>query len=377
MLGDLDHGMERFRVGHAARPDWSDAVAACVEQLGSLPPAANLGFVYVSEPFADALDHIARVLSTRTGVPFWVGTAGHGVCASGYEYMDDAAVVVLVGHLPEERFALFDGLRGVDGRLADDVTAWAAHEESVFGVIHADPRQRDLPAMIAGLSARIGGFLVGGLGSSSATSMQIAGDATAGGLSGVLIGGGQPVLTGLTQGCRPIGPFRAITGHEGYIVHHLDGRPALDALVEDASGNVMDELADTLHVAFPVQGSDRGDYLVRNLIGVEPASGGLAVAAPIDSGQRIAFVRRDAESALADLERMLDDLIARLDGRTPRGALYYTCVGRGRHLFAEPSAELGVIRDRLGDVPLAGFFANGEIFHDRLYAYTGVLTLFL
>ncbi|WGF86313.1 FIST signal transduction protein [Marinivivus vitaminiproducens] len=369
--------MERFRVGHAARSNWSDAVAACVEQLGPLPAGANLGFVYVGEAFADVLDHIAKDLSTRTGVPFWVGTAGHGVCASGVEYMAEPAVAILVGHVAEERFALIDGLRGAEGRLADDVMAWAAHEEGTFGVIHADPRHHDLPATVARLSARIGGFLVGGLGSAAATSVQIAGDATAGGLSGLLLGSAQPVLTGLTQGCRPIGPFRAITGHEGYIVHRLDDRRALDALAEDAAGEGLDDLADKLHVAFPVQGSDRGDYLVRNLIGVEPTSGGLAVAAPVNAGQRIAFVRRDAASARADLERMLDDLIGRLDGRTPRGALYYSCVARGRHLFGEESVELELIGERLGDVPLAGFFANGEIFHDRLYAYTGVLTLLL
>jgi small ligand-binding sensory domain FIST len=90
----------------------------------------------------------------------------------------------------------------------------------------------------------------------------------------------------------------------------------------------------------------------------------------------VMFCRRGGAGAREDLKRMLDNIAAD-SGPAPKAGLYYACVGRGEHMFGEKSAELGIIRDALGDIPLVGFFANGEISHDRLYGYTGVLTLFL
>jgi len=115
---------------------------------------------------------------------------------------------------------------------------------------------------------------------------------------------------------------------------------------------------------------------VRNLTGLDPEHGWLAVGERLEPGQRIMFCRRDAAAAESDLRRMLDGLGRRLDG-APRAALYHSCVGRGPNLFDGDSRELRIIRDVLGPVPLVGFFGNGEISHDRVYGYTGVLTLFL
>ena len=93
--------------------------------------------------------------------------------------------------------------------------------------------------------------------------------------------------------------------------------------------------------------------------------------------QEIMFCRRDRDSAREDMQRMLGNLKKRVSGQTIKGALYFSCLGRGRSLFGPDSAELGMIRDELGDIPLTGFYCNGEIAHDQLYGYTGVLTVFL
>jgi small ligand-binding sensory domain FIST len=124
-------------------------------------------------------------------------------------------------------------------------------------------------------------------------------------------------------------------------------------------------------------GSDRADYLVRPLLAIDARRRSIALAADLRRGDRLFFVKRDGAAAQADLRRMLRDLRARADGRPIRGALYHTCVARGAQMFGPDSAELKMIERALGPVPLAGFFTNGEIFHDRLYGYTGVLTLFL
>ena len=89
------------------------------------------------------------------------------------------------------------------------------------------------------------------------------------------------------------------------------------------------------------------------------------------------FCKRDAQTAIEDMHRMLDRLKQRLAGRTIRGGLYFTCLGRGPNLFGDAQTELAMIHYTLGDFPLAGFYANGEISHDRLYGFTGVLTLFV
>ncbi len=128
--------------------------------------------------------------------------------------------------------------------------------------------------------------------------------------------------------------------------------------------------------AFPVAGSDRADYMVRNLVGLDGERGLLAIGAPLEDGQRVMFCRRDGQTARDDLARMLGELKRR--ATTPaKGAVYFSCLGRGPHMFGAPSAELAAIQDELGEVPLVGFFCNGEISHNRVYGYTGVLSLFL
>ena len=126
----------------------------------------------------------------------------------------------------------------------------------------------------------------------------------------------------------------------------------------------------------PVDGSDTRDYVVRNLVGLDPARKLVAIAQPVRPGAQVVFCRRDRGTASDDLVRMLDSVKTGLY-RPPRGALYFSCLGRGASLFGEGSEELRMIADGLGDVPLVGFFCNGEISHNRLYGYTGVLTLFL
>jgi small ligand-binding sensory domain FIST len=158
----------------------------------------------------------------------------------------------------------------------------------------------------------------------------------------------------------------------------LDDRPALDVLREDigeALGRDLRRAAQVIHAGLPVQGSDTGDYMVRNLVGFDPRNKVVAIGAEVEKGMPILFCKRDAISAREDLHRMLDSIAAELDG-PPKGGLYYSCLGRGEHMFGRRSAELELIGKRLGDFPLVGFFCNGEISHDRLYGYTGVLTLF-
>ena len=194
----------------------------------------------------------------------------------------------------------------------------------------------------------------------------------------MLFSGRVSITTGLSQGCSLIGGRHQITGCQRNVIQTIDDRPALDVFKEDIGEVLARDLRRVggyIFAALPIPGSDTGDYLVRNLIGIDPDQGLLAIGDLVHPGMEIQFARRDAETAREDLVHMIQGLLSRLPGPA-RGALYHSCLGRGRNLFGEDSAEMQLVRRLLGDVPLAGFYANGEISHHRLYGYTGVLTLF-
>ena len=189
------------------------------------------------------------------------------------------------------------------------------------------------------------------------------------GLSGAVLGEEVAVATRLTQGCTPFpGRFR-VTECEENIIASLDGRPALDVLKEVIGSEKVSIL-----VGLPVPGSDTGDYTARNLVGIDPKNKLIAIGDLVEPGMDILFCKRDSAAAQADLSRILQEVKAAAPA--PRGALYFSCVARGEHMFGSRGAELSLIRQALGEVPLVGFFCNGEISRDRLYGYTGVLTLF-
>ncbi len=367
--------MDTFSAGHASGAGWRDAAEGCAAQLD--PAGANLGFVYVTDALAAELGEITAIMVERTGVSDWVGTTGVSICATGREYFDEPAVAAMIGCFPDDSFSVFD--RFGDADFLAGRPAWLTGGGGHFGVVHGNPGNPGIPDLIAELADAAGCFLVGGLSSSRGAHAHLAGRLTDGALSGVLFSDQVPVATALTQGCSPIAPAHDVTACQGNVAIELDGRPALDVFKDDIGEALARDLRrvdGAIFAAFPVAGSDRADYLVRNLVGLDAERGLVAVGATLEEGQRIMFCRRDHESARADLERMLAELKRRAT-TTPKGAVYYSCLGRGPNMSGEQSAELVHIQRAIGDVPLVGFFCNGEISHDRLYAYTGVLSLFL
>jgi small ligand-binding sensory domain FIST len=228
-----------------------------------------------------------------------------------------------------------------------------------------------------------GAFLVGGLVSHRCAAPLVAGgsgpDALGkAGISGLLLSGEVAVATALTQGCVPIGPVRRVDEARDNVVMAIDGRPALSVFYDDIGPDLARDprrLGGIIFAGLPVPGSDTGDYLVRNLLALDPRQGWIVLGAEVAPGEPILFCRRDPDSARADLVRMLKQLSGRLTG-PPKAGIYVSCIARGVALFGEPGVETGLIRETLGDFPLIGFFANGEISRDRLYGHTGVLTLF-
>jgi small ligand-binding sensory domain FIST len=292
-------------------------------------------------------------------------------------------------------------------------------------LLHADAQTPDVPELIAELAQRTAsGYVFGGLSASRTDVVQFAlssdgnmagqGKATGvfhGGLSGVAFSAEVAMISRVTQGCLPIAKVHTITEADNNLVLRLDDQPAIDVLEQDLdiqlthTQSALAKVRATLVGLAPGQdpaikrtGGFDDAVLVRHIIGLDPAREGVAVAQSVEVGMRLTFCQRNAAAARADLtrictevrealepEEMTADLAGALNADTAinphsarrmAGAIYVSCAGRGGPHFGAESAELQIVRRALGDVPLVGFFAGGEIAHQALHGYTGVLTVF-
>lgn len=372
-----------MRAAHASHGDWRVAADACLESLGLTPGqashGANFGFLYATDALAADFADIAAHVREATGIAHWVGSVGLGICASGIEYFDEPALCLLTARFPEQAFRVFAAVGDDLSAFETGHGAWCDANEARFAMLHADPRNALTEGLVKALCERLhGGFVVGGLTSSRGAHPQLAGEVTSGGVSGVLFDARVGVVTRLTQGCSPLAARHTISRCRDNVLMSLDGRPALDVFYEDIGERLAADaasLGSRVFAGLPVKGSDTGDYLVRNLVGIDEASRWLAIGERVEEGDPLMFCLRDADAAREDMGRMLGELERALD-KPPRGGVYYTCLARGPNLFGTGSEELKLIESALGRFPLVGFFGNGEISHNRLYAYTGVLTLF-
>ena len=358
--------------------DWRTVAGSLGTRLAGA--SGRLGILYTAEPFAPHLDEMTAALRQRTGVPDWVSAAGYGVIASGGEHYGEPGAAALVIDLPRDGYRLFAGGRDAGTNLAAQESDWLAEAGMPLALAHVDPRHPDAMDAVKTLAADTGGFLVGGLTAAAGEAPHRAGDAT-GCLSGVALSpAAVEVATALSQGCTPLGKARTVTRGEENVLIELDGRPALDAFVEDIGEDLASDLrrvGGVIFAALPVAGSDTADYTVRNLVGIDPASKVIAIAEAVPEGGQVLFCRRDRDSAVQDMRRMVGELKRRIGNRPIRGGLYVSCAARGPNQFTPPERETEIIRGALGEFPMVGFFANGELNRDRIYGYTGVLTLFL
>lgn len=366
-----------FRLAHAGGgDDWAAMLDSCLAALGDTK-GATLGFVYATDAFAAEFDAVVAHLRGVTGIESWIGAVGVGIVAGAREYFDEPALAVMIGDVPPGKFRLLPP--GARDALPEELARWSAAQAASVSVMHGDGREQLLVDRLNDLADLGGSFVVGGLGSSRATAAQVAGEVGGGPLSGVVFASGVIVATGLSQGCAPIGGRRhRITKAEGNVIHTLDDMPALEALqaeLETLPPDERESAARRLHVALPLVGSDRNDYLVRNLTGIDPERGAIAIGDVAEPGRELIFVRRDAVAAARDLAQMARDARTRV-AQAPRAALYFSCLARGPNLFGPGSRELAALRAEIGDVPLIGMFCDGEISNARLYGYTGVLALF-
>lgn len=398
----------------ASGEDWRDISRKVLEALAPLRQRAepfNLGFLYVTDHLVDDLQSFLDLLRSVTGVEHWVGSAGLGVCSSGADYVDIPAASIMLARFSDDAFRVFPVTDLTLSGARDILEPWLDTQDAMLALVHGDPMADGDPSLIlAELERLTGGFIAGGLTSSRGAHLQIAGQVAQGGVGGVVFSSDIDVASTLTQGCAPLGPMHIITRSDQQVIMELDGRPAFEVFTDDlkirasiASGedysghditqalfrDEFDSLDETVknlfrgevHVAFPVTGSDQSDYMVRNLVGIDPDTGWVAVSHHVEPGDPMMFVHRDDATVRVDLIRALTELrdrIIREQGKfAPQGAIYVSCVARAMADLGVFGGEMKIVQDVLGDIPLTGFYANGEISNRRLYGYTGILILFL
>ncbi|MBT3907508.1 MAG: histidine kinase [Rhodospirillaceae bacterium] len=372
--------MSQFKTAFAEAEDWTGVAKSCADQLLDTGlEDASLGFLYVTEPLIGDLSSILTYLRQTTGVPHWVGAAAMGICVDAKEVFNRPAAAAMLTTLPEDQFRVLPTITDTLENISGEITTWMGQRNPTLGIVHADPSNAKSPLLVQNLAETSSSFLVGGLTSTRDKSRQVADEVTSGGISGILFAPEVQVSTGLSQGCVPVGESHLVSDSIDNVIIGLDGEKALDVFKNDIGellSRDLNRVAGYVHAAIPIEGSDTGDYMVRDLVGIDPTRGWLAVGGNIQTGDRVMFVRRDPDTAQEDLVNTVEIIKNRLSG-TARGGVYCSCIARSANMFGEEGREMALIRECLGDVPLIGFYAGGEFSNARLYSYTGVLTLFL
>lgn len=420
-----------FASASATGTDWRDTSKKVLEELDSIQTensGFNLGFLYISDALTQDAGSILTLFKSVTGIENWTGCVGIGVFSSASVHIDTPAIAAMVGKFDADSFCVLPPLDDAAEDLEAALDPWLKSNDPMLTLVHGNPLSEHNPIQsLSAIESATGGFVAGGFASSRGSHLHFNNSVYEEGLSSVVFSDQVPVLSFVTQGCTPIGKMHTITHCSEQIIKELNGQRAYDVFLEDLRAMVADKTGQNidkteveqvlvsdhsedddetakdpytdrqskssgqtletvfkgeLHVAFPVPGSDQEDYMVRNTIGFDPDTGSIAVAHYVSNGERMLFVQRDEETVKAELTKALFDLRKRCerpDGSLNiKGGLYISCVARAP-LRDDPAmtTELDLIREVLGDIPLAGYYANGEVSNHRLYGYTGVLLVFV
>ena len=356
--------------------------------LGGLSPA--FAVLFASAHFFGSAQELVTAVAEETGQIPLIGCVAEAVAGGAREVESGPAVALWVAADlgPVETFSM-EFVRtptgGAYGGYRFGTGPAGAH------LMICDPFTFPVADLLAHLNSRVpGAWVMGGLASGGLRIRQsrlfLDGRVLPGGAVGAHLPRAE-VHPLVAQGCRPVGDPYTITRAESTLIFELGGRPPLARLQELAAalpardrellargvqvGLVIDE-----YRAEPRQ----GDFLIRGVVGTDPASGAIAVGDEIEVGQTVQFHVRDADSADEDLRRTLERAAAGLGGRRAAGALMFTCNGRGSRLFPGPDHDAGLLASVLGEIPMAGFFCAGEIGpvggQNFLHAFTASIALF-
>ncbi len=369
-----------------------ELVRAIRDQLGSA--RIDVAFLFVSIQHADQADALSHALRTALDPETFLGCTGEGIIATGREIETGPAVTLWAAHLPE---VTLQPLRLSFSSLHDQFSlqGWPesefAGEGSPVMMLFADPFSTPMQEVLTVIEERYPGVrtlggLAGGGQDLGGNRLFLEDRVYTDGLVGVALGGNISVRTVISQGCRPIGDRFIVTKAEHNVIQELGGVPALHCLQTVFGQLGAEERAQAqraLHIGIAMDEQraqfSRGDFLIRNLIGADQQTGAIVIGDVVQEGQTVQFQVRDAQSADQDLRALLAS--PRLtESSIPLGALLFSCCGRGKGLFGVPNHDAGAVHQQLGGIPVAGFFAQGEVGpvggRNFLHGYTASIAIF-
>ena len=338
--------------------------------------SAHLSLVFASPHHLKDFPQQLQVLQERLSSQTLIGCTGGGVIGDRQEVEQRPALSLMAAHLPGVAITPFH-IEQPELERETSESYWherlgLSPEDNPTFILLPDPYVIDPRKLLDVLNSAypqrpvLGGLASGGQ-SQSSCALFLDGEVLHGAV-GIALQGDFVLHTVVSQGCKPIGRPQFVTRCEDQIIYELSGRPALDVARETVGelspedqelartalliGRVVDEYKETF---------ERGDFLIRTLLGADPKSGAIAVGETTRPGQTVQLHVRDADTAREDLTALMDALSPKLADRPAQAALVFSCNGRGAHLYGKPNHDSEMIAAATGDIPSAGFFCNGEI----------------
>ncbi|MFO1462958.1 MAG: FIST C-terminal domain-containing protein [bacterium] len=380
--------------------DLDQAIAEVAEKIsGSLagrPP--DLAIAFLSGYASGDTVHLPTQLRRHLAFRNLLGCTAGGVIGGGEEVEQAPALSLTAALLPGVELRGFHLPTEAIPRLSAEPKAWteavrAIPEEHPHFLLLADPFSFDTPNFLLGLdrhfpaSKKIGGLASGAV-QRGFNRLFLNQETYDTGIVGLALAGNLELDTLVAQGCRPIGHPMFVTRCQQNLLRELDGKPpsaVLQTLYHGLAPRDQELFRQSLFLGLVMREAQReyrhGDFLIRNILGLDESREALVVGAALREGQVVQFHLRDAQTSSEDLNAMLIRYkTEQLGHQPPAGALLFSCLGRGAALFGVPNHDSELFRRFAGEVPLGGFFCNGEIGpvqgHSYLHGYTSSFGIF-
>jgi small ligand-binding sensory domain FIST len=357
--------------------------------------ACDFACVFFSPHFSDDVQTLVEIVRKNLDPKILLGCMGTGVIGGTQEIEEHPGLVLwgLSNHsMHITPFHLIPKKNGEEFSLEGWPDMPGGHAAPQTFLLFADPFSTPIDELFTLLdhhapgSLAIGGIASGGM-DEGESRLVLNDQIIESGVVGVAIQGGVEIRTVVSQGCQPIGERYVVTKVERNVIQELGGIPPLERL--EATLKALGEAerqqaANGLQVGIAMDEHraefGQGDFLIRGLLGADRQSGFLAIADFVQEGQTIQFHIRDANAAGADLTRLLDRERLASPNDQPKGALLFSCNGRGQQFFQTPHHDVAAVHQHMGMLPIAGFFAGGEIGpvggKNFLHGYTASMVLF-
>ena len=353
-----------------------ECATGLLSRMDSVAP--DLAVVFVSQHHEADYEQVSGLVKQRLPSAKVFGCSGGGIIGGGVEVEQRPAVSITAASLPDVQIEAFH----LDGDSLPDLDAGPALWEELVGVTSeqdpqfvmlADPFSFPVQNLLLGLdfafsdSVKIGG-LASGAQQQGGNALFLNDQVHRSGAIGLALHGNITVDTVVAQGCRPIGHLMHITESRRNVLVQLDGKPPLDVLkdlFQTMSERDQDLMRHSLFLGVVMdemlEEPKQGDFLIRNVVGMDARTGVMAIGEMLKEGQLVQFHLRDAATSAEDLTAVLERYAIENRENQVQGALLFSCLGRGQYLYGRPNHDTEIFQEKLGQVPLGGFFCNGEI----------------